>query len=155
MFEVYMNKNGNKVTLILDSSHHAMRLISVCKKEDTAEEGYGLWKYYFLNGIFQYIEKFKADEVIIAVDSRTNWRKQIFPYYKSHRKLLRDKIDKSDDWFNFKEYFKIYSDFLEEIKKNLPFKVIEVSDAEADDIAGILINDKVITKVIVSCKKKI
>ena len=135
-------KNGRKVTLILDSSHHSMRLISVCRKQDTAEEGYRLWKYMYINGIFNYIKQFDADEVIVAVDSRNNWRKEVFPFYKAHRKLVRDKDDEQGEaeehWFNYAEYFERYTDLLEEVKTNLPFKVIEVPTAEADDVAAVL-----------------
>ena len=135
-----------KTTVILDSSHHAMRLMSICRKQDTAEEGYQLWKYMFLNGIFRYIEEFNADEFIVALDASGNWRRTVFPFYKGHRKILRqqdqDKEEASDGWFNFGEYYQVYNDFLEDIKKNLPLKIVQVHYAEADDIAGVLCHSK-------------
>ena len=138
-------KKGRKVSVILDSSHHSMRLISVCRGESTAEEGYRKWKYMYLNGIFRYIEQFNADEMIIAVDSRKNWRKEVYPYYKAHRKIVRDRDDANGEtnehWFNFDEYFIKYNELLEEVEKNLPFKVILVDKAEADDVAAVLTHD--------------
>jgi hypothetical protein len=133
-----------KKTLLLDVSHHSMRMISVCKREATAEEGYALWRYYFLSSIFKYIEQFGINEVVLAVDSKKNWRKDVFPWYKGHRKLLRDKIDEeaegegATEWFKFDEYYTELSTLLQEIKENIPFKVIEVESAEGDDVIGIL-----------------
>ena len=132
--------NGRKVTVVLDSSHHSMRLISVARNQETAEEGYQQWKYMYVNGILKYIKQFDADEFIVAVDSRKNWRKDVYPYYKAHRKLLRNKDDQKNEehWFSFKEYFERYGDLLEEIKTNLPVKVVETEYAEADDVAAVL-----------------
>jgi len=145
--------NGRNVTLLIDGSHHSMRIMSVCKKEDTAEEGYQIWKYMYLRSIFNYIEKFNADEVVVALDSKNNWRKKIFPFYKSRRKGNRDREDEDDTWFNFEEYFKIHDEFLEQIQKNLPFKFVKVDTAEADDIIGVLCNNSQVNdnaKIIIS-----
>jgi 5'-3' exonuclease len=132
-------QDGRRVSLILDSSHHGYRLMMVCKKEETEEEGFQQFRYMFLNGIFQYIEQFKADELIIAIDSQKNWRKSIFPQYKAHRKIIRKFDDeKEEGWFSFEKYFKVYNEFLQEISTNLPFKLLNVEYAEADDVAGIL-----------------
>lgn len=132
-------KDGKKVTLIIDSSHHAMRIISVCRKEDTEEEGFQLFKYVFLQGIFDFIEQFNADEVIIALDSKKNWRKDFFPYYKGLRKIKRKQDEAKDQgWFSFSSYYEMYDEFITSITENLPFKVLEVHKAEADDIAGVL-----------------
>jgi hypothetical protein len=131
-------ENGKKVTVILDGSNHGLRLIFGCKKEETPEEAYQLWRYYFIGGLFQFIEKFNADELIIALDSRKNWRKKEFKYYKAHRKILRDEEDEVDHWFNFEEYYEQYDRLLKDIADNLPIKVLKVETAEADDIAGVL-----------------
>lgn len=131
-------------TLLVDVSHHSMRLVSICKREETAEEGYTLWRYYFINGIINFIEQFKADEVVLAIDSKHNWRKKVFPWYKGHRKLLREKIDakatdeETKDWFMFDEYYKQLEMLISEIKTVMPFKIIEVDTAEGDDIIGVL-----------------
>jgi hypothetical protein len=135
-------RNGKKITVILDSSHHGMRLISVCRKEETEEEAFQNWKYMYLNGIFQYIDQFNADEFIIAIDSSSNWRKQVHPYYKGLRAIKRKEDEASDTtgWFSFESYYKMYKKFLSDIKEIFPFKVIEVKYAEADDVASILAN---------------
>ena len=98
-----------------------------------------MWKYRFLNGIFEYIDKFNADEVIIAMDAKNNWRKDFFPFYKGDRKLKRKQAEtKEDGWFNYNDFFDMYAEFIEEVENNLPFKIIKIDYAEADDVAGVL-----------------
>lgn len=127
-----------KKTLLIDTSHHSIRLVSISKKEETAEEGYQDWRYRFLKGIFDYIEQFKCNEVVLAIDSKNNWRKSIFPWYKSHRKVRRDADDRDDSWFNWQEYHEHYRKLLDDLKNYFPFKIIEVDGAEADDVVAIL-----------------
>jgi hypothetical protein len=130
---------GKNVTIILDTSHHAMRYIHIAKNEETQEEGFQDFKYKFLNGIFEYIHKFNADEVILAIDSKNNWRKEVFKFYKADRKIKRKfSEEKEDGWFKFSEFYNMFSIFIQDIKNNLPFKIIEVDYAEADDIAAVL-----------------
>jgi hypothetical protein len=126
-------------TVIIDTSLHAMRFLHVAKKEETEEEGFQLFKYYFLSSIFEFIKDFDADELIMAIDSKKNWRKKVFPYYKSKRAIKRKRIDDEDhDWFSFENYYNMLDEFLNDIKENFPFKFVEVDFAEADDIAGVL-----------------
>jgi hypothetical protein len=131
--------NSQRNVLIIDTSLHSMRYLHASKSEETKEEGQQMFKYKFLNGIIDFIEHFKADECILAIDSKKNWRKSVFPYYKSKRKLKRKKIDEEDHpWFCFSEYYEMLDVFLKEVEENFPFKFVEVESAEADDVAGIL-----------------
>lgn len=131
---------GKKTILIIDTSLHSRRIISVLRyQEPTAEEGYAEWRYRFLAGIFGFIKDFKADEVILALDSKPYWRKEIYPFYKVNRKTRELKEEKENkDWFEYEEYYKNMDEFIGEIKKNLPFKIVESKGCEADDIAGVL-----------------
>ena len=95
------------------------------------------WRYYFLSSIFQYVDQFDSHEVIIATDSRNNWRKKIFPYYKGDRKFKR-KAQEQDTWFTFEKYYEVFTEFLTSISTNLPFKVITINGMESDDIIGVL-----------------
>jgi len=131
--------NGRKVTVIIDGSNHGLRLIYGAKNEETPEEGFVLWRFMFLRQLFDYIEKFSADEIVIAIDSRNNWRKKVFPYYKGDRHIKRKWAqDKDETWFTFDQYYKQYDDLIEEIKKHLPIKILKIDTVEADDIAGVL-----------------
>ena len=72
-------------------------------------------------------------EIVICTDARTYWRKDIYPEYKAHRKKDRDESD-----INFEEFYAYAHDFLEVLKTQFPYTVLEVDKTEADDQIGIL-----------------
>lgn len=94
-----------------------------------------LVRHIVLNALRGHIKKFKAEygNVILCLDSRKYWRKEVFPHYKSHRKENREKSDL--DW---NLIFKVLNELKEDLKKHFPYKVIEIDGAEADDIIGTL-----------------
>lgn len=71
--------------------------------------------------------------MVLCCDSKTYWRRSIFPFYKSHRKESRDKSH--IDW-NF--VFPILNQLKQDLKHHFPYKTIEVENAEADDIIAVL-----------------
>ncbi len=80
--------------------------------------------------------------MVIACDSSNVWRKQIFPNYKAGRKANRAKSE--HDW---EFIFDVLAKIKQEIKDFLPYKVIAVESAEADDIIATLCkrtNEKVL-----------
>jgi hypothetical protein len=95
-----------------------------------------LIRHMVLNSIRMYRQKFKEyGELVICADDKNYWRKDIFPYYKAHRKSDREKSDL--DW---KMIFETLNKVKGEIKENFPYRVIQVERAEADDIIGTLVN---------------
>lgn len=94
-----------------------------------------LLRHIALNNILSYKKKFKlsTDNMIVCLDGRDYWRKNIFPFYKQNRK--KDHEDSKFDWTQFFDNFNIIK---HEIKTELPFKAIEVYGCEADDIMAIL-----------------
>ena len=75
-----------------------------------------------------------GDEVVLAIDCDDGyWRKAIFAHYKAARKKMRDDSD-----FDFVSYFQSIKILLDEFKAHTPYKVVEASHAEADDIVAIL-----------------
>lgn len=72
-------------------------------------------------------------EMIIACDGRKYWRKEVFPYYKANRKKNRE--ESTLDWDNVFEHMTTMKAELREI---FPWKVIEVPEAEGDDIMGVM-----------------
>lgn len=94
-----------------------------------------LIRHMVLNTLRNHIKKFKGDygEIILCCDNRTYWRKGIFPYYKAGRKKSREKS--ALDWHLI---FDILGNIKNELKEYFPYKVIDVEDAEADDIIGTL-----------------
>lgn len=96
-----------------------------------------LLRHMILNKIRSINVKFRKDfgNMIIASDGKQYWRKQIFPYYKSHRKDEREKSE-----LNWTEIFKFMEKIKEEIRTYLPFPLIEINEAEADDIIYTLVS---------------
>lgn len=87
-----------------------------------------------LNSILFQIQKHSkyADEVVIAFDTKTNWRSRVFPNYK----LQRLKNRKDD--FDYKMFYESLEVVKLELTAVLPYKCLEVDLAEADDIIGVL-----------------
>lgn len=105
--------------------------IGAQKKVDVDEE---LLRHILLNSIRAVRVKYKDfGNVVIACDDKDYWRKQIFPYYKAHRKKAREESD--IDW---NAIFKALDKFKVELRENFPYKVIQVPHAEADDIVAVL-----------------
>ena len=95
-----------------------------------------LVRHMVLNSLRAHNKKFRKEygEMIIACDSKNVWRREVFPNYKAGRKANREKSD--HDW---DAIFTILHNIKDEIKTFLPYKVIEIETAEADDIIATLI----------------
>lgn len=95
----------------------------------------------FLHLLFSNIRYSKREfsntygETVIAIDSRSNWRKKVYPKYKEKRKKDREESD-----IDFEDFFKLMNYSKDVLKNYFPFKVIEVNEAEADDVIAILSN---------------
>ena len=92
-------------------------------------------RHMILNSVRMYRTMFNEDygEIVLAYDSRAYWRKEIFPQYKSNSRKNREEDDK--DWDSI---FDVLNNIKEEIKEFLPYKVVEVYGAEADDVIATL-----------------
>jgi len=95
-----------------------------------------LIKHVALNSIRANTKKFRYEygDTVLCCDSRTYWRKQIFPHYKAHRKDAREKSPL--DW---NLIFKVLNGLKQDLKDHFPYKVVEVDGAEADDVIGTLV----------------
>ena len=92
-------------------------------------------RHMILNSIRMYRTMFVKEygEVILTYDSKHYWRRDFFPQYKSNRKKSRETDNK--DWDSI---FEVLNKIKAEIKDNLPYKVLEIYGAEADDIIATL-----------------
>ena len=95
-----------------------------------------LVRHMVLNSLRGHNKKFRKEygEMIIACDSKNVWRREIFPNYKAGRKANREKSE--HDW---DAIFSMLHNIKDEISQFLPYKVIELETAEADDIIATLI----------------
>jgi 5'-3' exonuclease len=94
-----------------------------------------LIRHMVLNSLRSYTRQFKTKygDIIVACDSKKYWRRDIFPFYKAHRKTDREKSGM--DWHLI---FQTLNKIRDELKENFPYKVIDVEGAEADDVIGVL-----------------
>lgn len=95
-----------------------------------------LVRHLALNIIRAHVKKYKQEygDIILCSDNRNYWRKGLFPYYKAGRKKSRDASDL--DW---NLIHSIMGTIKQELKDNFPYKVLDVEQAEADDIIGTLV----------------
>ena len=95
-----------------------------------------LVRHMVLNSLRGHNKKFRKEygEMVIACDSKNVWRREIFPNYKAGRKATRDKSE--HDW---DAIFSMLHTIKDEIRSFLPYKVIELETAEADDIIATLV----------------
>ena len=95
-----------------------------------------LVRHMVLNSLRAHNKKFRKEygEMVIACDSKNVWRREVFPNYKAGRKANREKSE--HDW---DAIFSMLHTIKDEIKTFLPYKVIELETAEADDIIATLV----------------
>ncbi len=100
----------------------------------------GLIRHMILNILRTHLKNFRNEygEVVLCCDNRKYWRKEYFPFYKAGRKKTREKSD-----LNWHLIFDMLSKFKQELKDYFPYKVIDVEGAEADDIIGTLVPQKI------------
>lgn len=93
-----------------------------------------LVRHMVLNSIRSISKRFKNNgNIVIAADGPSYWRREVFPNYKANRKKAREKT--GHDWAAI---FQILHKIRDEMAENMPYRVIRVDGAEADDIIAIL-----------------
>ncbi len=109
-----------------------------------------LVRHMILNSLRLYKQKFGSvyGDLVIACDDKNYWRKQLFPYYKAGRKKMREESD-----INWSSLFEILNKIRQEIKDNLPYIVLHVETAEADDIIATLAKESNEDVLILSADK--
>ena len=84
-------------------------------------------------------KKFRSNygRMVLCYDDKNYWRREIFPFYKKNRKQERE--TSKYDW---DEVFSVLNIIRDEVRDNLPYQVLQVAGAEADDvIASLCINN--------------
>jgi 5'-3' exonuclease len=71
--------------------------------------------------------------VVIACDNRHYWRRDVYPYYKASRKKSRD--SSGHDWSSIFDALHLIRSELDEF---MPYPVLDIDGAEADDVIGAL-----------------
>ena len=111
-------------------------------------------RHLVLNSIRSYRKKYhkKYGEMVICTDHLYSWRKEVFPFYKAHRKVQREKQAQKEgvDWGSL---FEIIDKIKHELEEFFPYKVIKVPHAEGDDVIAVLAKHAKDPSLIVSSDK--
>ena len=124
--------------ILLDYSQTVIgSFMAVSRGKAVVEED--LLRHTILNSIRMFRNQFTKDygEMVICCDDKDNWRKKVFPEYKAHRRKNRE--NDPTDW---KTLFELLHEMREELTKYFPYKVMHVDSAEADDIIGVLVEER-------------
>lgn len=127
---------GENTTLLIDFNNLAIRAYFGAKEitEDPNDIQWGLWRYNVFNSIYHSLWKVKnVKEVIIAIDDIRSWRKAFYSRYKESRKKR-----KKDSKFDWDTIYTMMQELASDLKHHMPFKILKVKSAEADDIIGVL-----------------
>ena len=123
--------------IIVDINQIMISNLMVTLSRDSMDLSEDLVRHMVLNSLRGHNKKFRKEygEMVIACDSKNVWRREVFPNYKAGRKANRAKSE--HDW---DAIFSMLHNIKDEIRNFLPYKVIEIETAEADDIIATLVN---------------
>ncbi len=110
-------------------------LMAELNNRPTDNIDFDLVRHMILNTIRGYRKRWHEEygELVIACDNRRYWRRQVFPYYKASRKKVRE-----DSGFDWNTIFDCLGTIRQELDEYMPYPVIDVNGAEADDVIGTL-----------------
>lgn len=104
------------------------------KTDKTKDVDENLVRHIVLSNLLHLKRKFSQhSEIVLAADDKNYWRKDLFPYYKAHRKKWREESE-----FDWNQIFNFLNKIRDEISSVFPYRVIRVPKAEADDIIATL-----------------
>lgn len=123
---------------------HRMMHTSIANAKPSKKDGkyvtsefVGLMKYYIFQELFSIKQEHsnKFGDMVICLDKSSGgyWRKDVYSGYKASRKKGREESE-----IIFSEVFADIDMLIDQIRTNLPWKVIEVPRTEADDIILVL-----------------
>jgi 5'-3' exonuclease len=129
--------------VLVDFSHLSARNLYVAISQAKPRKKNGKYitedfiPFYYhlmLNSLRHITSKFKKyGEIILCLDDRNYWRKDIYPDYKGSRSKKRKESD-----INFEEFYEKMDELIKALDDCFPYKVLKVPRAEADDLIGVL-----------------
>ena len=122
----------------------ASTMMSMGKEE--SEVDIDMVRHMILNSLRMYRSKYHDEygELILCCDGRHSWRREHFPQYKAARKSNRDADNR-----NWTQIFGCLDTIKSELKEFFPYKYLEIDEAEADDIIGVLARQSGSEKVMI------
>ena len=103
------------------------------QKQFTDDNALDMLRHMIFNNIRMINRKFKEEwgEINLCCDGPNNWRKKAFPFYKANRKKQREENPQNVDW---QKLFDFITTIKKELSEEFPYKVLNGSECEADDI---------------------
>ena len=141
--------------ILLDFSNIIVGSIMVANKIPNEEKtSHDFIRHLVLNSIRNYRIKHKKTygEIVICTDTKSSWRKGVYPYYKAHRKAIREK-QKTEKGMDWSVLFKTIHEIIDEIDTFFPYKVISIPHAEGDDVIAVLARNFQEKSIIISSDK--
>lgn len=122
--------------ILIDYSQTAISTIMAELRGHTdAQIDTPLIRHMIVNALRSYKQKYREyGQLVIACDSKKNWRKNEFPLYKATRKKARE-----DSGFDWTAIYDALNQIKNELAEYFPYPVIEVDFAEADDVIASLV----------------
>lgn len=118
-----------QTTLLIDADLYLYRACAAAEQEiQWSDDVWSLWadlkvaKDIFRNNILDFCAKFETDQVLLTISDKENFRKDIYPEYKSNRKKTRKPVG-----------YKALVQWARDTYDN-----ITVPKLEADDVLGII-----------------
>ena len=139
--------------ILIDYSQIAIANLVIALKQEGNLPTPEMARYMILNSIRGYVHQHKEEygpEVVIAVDGKHPWRRDIFPAYKAKRRERREGEDHSNTDLIY-EYMDIIR---REIEENFPYKTIKLDGVEADDIIAVCVKKNVDGKSLIISSDK-
>ena len=132
--------------ILIDLSQIMVASTMMSMGKEQSQVDIDMVRHMILNSLRMYRSKYHKDygELVLCCDGRHSWRREHFPQYKAARKSNREAD--SRDWT---QIFGCLDIIKSELKEFFPYKYLEIDEAEADDIIGVLARKSGTEKVMI------
>lgn len=119
--------------LLIDTSQVLISTITMEMKMKKMEPGF--LRHMFFSKILAFKRKFPeySKQIVLALDDKNYWRKDVFEYYKGTRKKMREKSDL--DWNSI---YQSINELLADLEALNIYKMVRVGRCEADDVMAVI-----------------
>ena len=132
--------------ILIDLSQIMVASTMMSMGKEQSEVDIDMVRHMILNSLRMYRSKYHDEygELVLCCDGRHSWRREHFPQYKAARKSNRDADNR-----NWTQIFGCLDTIKSELKEFFPYKYLEIDEAEADDIIGVLARQSGSEKVMI------
>ena len=132
--------------ILIDLSQIMVASTMMSMGKEQSQVDINMVRHMVLNSLRMYRSKYYPEygELVLCCDGRHSWRREHFPQYKAARKTNREAD--SRDWT---QIFGCLDTIKSELKEFFPYKYLEIDEAEADDIIGVLARKSGTEKVMI------